>query len=304
VYQQGTLQLGYTWSGFAASVSVALIAALMLAGYLHRFASLRPMDRLTLTGLRMAWVALLVLALCQPLLVVTVPETLRGDVVVLLDDSQSMRIDDASGEARGVTLQRLFAPGSGEVSQALAEKFPLHHVAFGLTAESVDAGIQLEFDSPRSDVANALRHARTQLQETTLGAVILVSDGGADPGTALQGELLAYRAAGIPVHTVGVSGTRFEQDLEVTAVSVPPRVFPGDMLHAEVTLRQRGAAGRTITLQTTEEGILLDRQSLVVPATDSFTVPIVAGPLTAMRWCKWHPIECGFCTSKANHGSK
>ena len=279
-YQHGTVQLGYTWIGYAAAVAVALIAALVLAGYLHRFASLRPLDRLALTGLRAAWVALLVLTLCQPLLVVTVPVTLRGDVVVLLDDSQSMRIRDTAGEGRGVTLQRLFAPGSGEVSQALAEKFPLHHVAFGLTAERIDAGTELEFASPRSDVANALRHARTQLQEATLVAVILVGDGGTEPGSALQGELLAYRAAGIPVHAVGIGAARFERDLEVTAVSLPPRVFPGDMLHAEVTLRQRGAAGRQITLQSADEGVLLDRQSIVVPATDSFTVPIVAGPLT------------------------
>jgi uncharacterized membrane protein len=280
LYQQGTLQLGYTWIGYAAAATVTLIAALALAGYLHRFASLRLVDRLALTSLRAAWIVLLVLALCQPLLVVTVPVTLRGDVVVLLDDSQSMRIGNSAGEGRSVTLQRLFAPGSGEVSQALAEKFPLHHVAFGLTVERVDAGTQLEFDSPRSDVANALRHARTQLQETTLGAVILVSDGGAEPGTELQGELLAYRAAGIPVHVVGVGAARFERDLEVAAVSLPTRLFPGDMLHAEVTFRQRGAAGRQITLQTAEEGVLLDRQSIVVPATDSFTVPIVAGPLT------------------------
>ncbi|MDH3715216.1 MAG: glutamine amidotransferase [Gammaproteobacteria bacterium] len=280
LYQQGTLLLGYTWIGYALTVAAALVAALALAGYLHRFASLRPADRLLLTGLRSAWVALLVLALCQPLLLVTVPVTLRGDVVVLLDDSQSMRIDDAAGDGRGATLQRLFAPDNGEVSLALAERFPLHHVAFGLTAQPVDTGASLEFDSPRSDFANALEHARTQLQGTTPGAVVLVSDGGAEPGAALQDEMLAYRAAGIPVHTVGIGAARFDLDLEVTAVSLPPRVFPGDMLNAEVTLRQSGAAGRQVILQTAEEGILLDRQPVVVPATDSFTVPVVVGPMT------------------------
>ncbi|MDH3638307.1 MAG: glutamine amidotransferase [Gammaproteobacteria bacterium] len=277
LYRQGTLQLEYPWTLYAATAGAAAILAVAMAGYFVRTMPLGRVDRFALAGMRGVWVALLVFALFSPALVVTVSQPLRGDVVILLDDSQSMRIADSPGEWRGAALRRLFALDSGELSRALAERFPVHHIGFGLTAQRIHANRGLEFASPRSDIANALNYARTRLQETSLGAVVLVSDGGDEPSAGLQSELLSYRAAGISVHTVGIGAARFAHDVEIAAVSLPRRLFPGDMLHAEVTLRQRGAAGKKTTLQIAEEGILLHREDIVVPATHSFTVPVIAG---------------------------
>ncbi|MDH3452485.1 MAG: hypothetical protein OEN20_08690, partial [Gammaproteobacteria bacterium] len=113
LYRQGTMQLEYTWIAYASAATLAAIVALALAGYLGRTSPLRAAERSLLGCLRGAWVALAVFALCQPVLVVTLPQTLRGDVVVLLDDSQSMRITDTPDASRGATLQRLFAPENG-----------------------------------------------------------------------------------------------------------------------------------------------------------------------------------------------
>ena len=278
VYQQGTLQLEYSWLAYALVAAAAGVLAAALAGYL-RAMPLRFTERSLLAGLRVAWVALLVFALCQPVLVVTLPQTLQGDVVILLDDSQSMRISDTSDGSRGATLNRLFAPDKGAVSRELAKRFPVHHVAFGLDARRMGTEAVLSFASARSDIANALNHVRTRLQDATPGALVLVGDGG-DQGTRLQSELLALRAAGVPVHTVGIGSARFERDLELTSVSVPPRLFPGDMLHAEVTFRQQGTAGQEVMLQIAEQGVVLHRQSFTVPAPRSFTVPVVVGPIT------------------------
>ena len=281
LYRQGTVQLEYGWMAYALAGTLAVLAALTLAQYLSRSLPLRRTDRLILAGLRTAWVATLVLMLFAPVLTVTVAQTLRGDVVLLLDDSQSMRIADAAGMTRGTRLRELFAPGGGELSRALEQRFTVHHVGFGLNAGRIARNSVLTFAAPRSDLADALEHARTRLRGATLGAVVLVSDGGAALSDDLQSELLAYQAAGIAVHTVGIGAPRFSNDVELATVSVPERLFPGDLLRAEVTLRQRGAAGRQLSLQVTEEGVLLHRQAFEVPRTHSFTLPVTVAPLKA-----------------------
>ena len=112
-------KLGLTWSGYQYLLAVAAVVMLLLwvAGY-------RRLHRGTLVfAPRVLLVAVMMLSMAQPFLVVEVPEPVAGHIAILLDDSLSMRIRDASGTSRGDRLAALFAAGPESLAGKLEEKF-------------------------------------------------------------------------------------------------------------------------------------------------------------------------------------
>ena len=59
----------------------------------------RPRDRVILTALRLAVLALVLFCLFRPTLIVRAAVNQQNVVAVLLDDSRSMQIPDVGGEA-------------------------------------------------------------------------------------------------------------------------------------------------------------------------------------------------------------
>ena len=274
LFGRGSVQIGHSWIAYALLASAAAVTGVAAARYFSVSTPLSKADRSILAGLRAAWIAILVLILFSPVLVVTVPRPQSGEVVVLHDDSLSMRLPADSDTSRSATLQRLLAPESGEVSRQLRERFTVQHVAFGVQTRALDGSEPPAANAPRSDIAAALRHARTRDHSAPLAGVVLASDGGAPLDAALHDELLKYRAAGIPVHTIGIGSAGNDYDLELTGVSLPPRLFPGDTLRSDVTVRHRGAGGQEVMLEISAEGVLLERMAVTVPEAEMFTVPI------------------------------
>src|SRR5688572_2793474 len=94
VFQQGEFRFDLS---FGSIVAVVLAAALMaVAGFTYRTVRSkgRLRDRLALTALRMAALAVVLFCLCRPTLVVRAAVPQQNVVAVLLDDSKSMQIPD------------------------------------------------------------------------------------------------------------------------------------------------------------------------------------------------------------------
>ena len=269
-YQRGTLVLRWSWPVLVLAASLAALTALFLAGYLRPGFSGRG-RAVALGALRAAWVAPLTVLLFAPALVVGVAQSQRGDIAVLLDDSQSMRIGPANA-TRADTLNALFAPGKGTVAEVLAGRFALQFARYSQSAAALDETQALRFDGARSNPAAALRLARTGLANGNIAAAVLVTDGGNGDAAALRRELLAWRSAGLPVYTVGLGERRFARDLELVSVALPTQVLAGDRIEPRIVVQQRGLAGSEARLQVTSGGLLVHQESITVPAAERFAV--------------------------------
>ena len=109
VFQQGEFRFDLTGASFFAA-AVALAAA-GLAVFTYRRVQVtqgRPRDRVILTAIRLAVLAVLLFCLLRPTLVVRAAVNQQNVVAVLLDDSSSMQIPDAGGKTRGQWVQDEF----------------------------------------------------------------------------------------------------------------------------------------------------------------------------------------------------
>ncbi|MCP5156100.1 MAG: hypothetical protein H6983_18155 [Ectothiorhodospiraceae bacterium] len=260
LYARGVIELGWGWGTWLAATLVVAVGL----GWWLRGLGRRRRDRVVIGLLRAGLVALVLLALARPVLVVPSPRAVQGQVVVLLDDSRSMGIADVDGAPRARLVTEQLAPGAGAVARALEARFDTRYVRYAVDAVPMDDATELRFDGPGSDLAVALERART-LVGAAPAAVVVVGDGGHDGTGRIDDAVLALRAAGVAVYTVGVGAERHALDLELAAVHLPRSVLVEDTVEALVTVRHRGLAGRSARLVVEDGGVLLAEQALTLP---------------------------------------
>ena len=122
VFEKGRLAFA---AGPATYVVIAIALAIGLPT-LFAYARLRmrggPRDRAVLMALRLAALALVVLAFMHPVLIVSEAVPQRNVVGVLVDDSKSMRIADLDGKARADAVRHLLGGRDSSLYAARSEE--------------------------------------------------------------------------------------------------------------------------------------------------------------------------------------
>lgn len=278
VFSNGRFAIGAPGPLLAVLIVIAVIAVAAIASYARagtRSAPLARRDRIILGALRFAVVATIVLCLSRPRLLLSEAVPQRNYVGVLLDDSRSMQIADVDGAARSAFVRQAFDSASGEVMRALAERFRVRSYRFSRDAERVSGAAELRFGGNETRVGDALEQAREALGSVPLAGLVVVTDGADNARTPMAERLLALRAHGVPVYTVGIGRERFEKDIEVRRVDAPRRAMKGSSVVIDVLVAQQGFAGLSVPVLVEDEGRIVGRQEVRLPAgRDAATVRV------------------------------
>src|SRR5688572_28486513 len=123
-FSRGTVQFYPTAGSIVATVVVAILAIVAVMTYRRvRVNEARQRDRIILTTLRVAALAVVLFCLFRPTLVVRAAVPQRNVVAVLMDDSRSMQIPDWEGKARAEFIRREFGDVSGPLMKSLSDRF-------------------------------------------------------------------------------------------------------------------------------------------------------------------------------------
>jgi uncharacterized membrane protein len=258
VYAKGELAFLTPWPVAAAGAIALLLALPALLSYRRAGGRTRPAERVLLSCLRGAALALLFLCLLRPALLLATVVPQQSFVGVLIDDSRSLAIEDGGGKPRSAFVSEQLADEGGPLRRALEDRFKLRLFRFAGTSERIARVRELGFAGGATDVVQALRHAQQELQSVPLSGIVLVSDGSDNASGPLSETLLGLRARGIPVYTVGLGRERFQKDVEVVRVEAPPSVLKGTSLVAGVTLQAR--------LLVEDQGRVVHTQDVELPA--------------------------------------
>ncbi len=255
-------------------VLVLALAAATAAAYLKRRPDAGGRRTGALAGLRLLSLGVLAFALLRPVLRVSTAAPGENFLAVLIDDSRSMGLAD--GElSRGARALELFGgPSAAEPSELVArlkERFTLRTYRFSDRTRRVDAARPLDFDGRTTDLAAALGRVRQDLAGVPLAGAVLVTDGAHNAGRraaagdadSLDEELLQLASRGIPVYAVGLGEERFRRDLELSRLEAPERVLEGSAFAVDVTLRQQGHGGETVSLNVEREGVIVAAREVV-----------------------------------------
>jgi len=273
-FSEGSLILALPWWQMALALPLIFVAVLLLLGYLRIRGGLGARDLLAVSLLRSLAIAVALFCLSRPLLEVSATVPQPGVVGILLDNSISMRLAD-DGSPRHAFVDRRFDTENGDLLRALRERFDTRLFRFGAATEPLDGIGQLDYGDGASDLGEALGFVREALDGEPLAGIVVVSDGAASSPARLESELLALRAAGMPVYPIGIGRERYTRDIELSEVNLPHRVLRGSRLQAVVTVRQSGYDGSELELRIEDDARILHKQQIRLDgATQQFQVPL------------------------------
>lgn len=251
-------------------VLVLLPLAGLVAWTAYSSESISRLARGFLVGLRLSALGLLLLILFRPVFVQRSEEVRPAEVLVLMDDSASMRRQDAYMGDEAVrealrpwqtdsledTSRLALAQNAMErgLAPRLAEgEYETRFVRFAEDSSALASVQDLTGRGHATHLGDALRQSLAQGRGRHITDIVVISDGRSNGGRSPLDAARAAGAAGIPVHTVVVGDTRRERNVFVELADVPSDVLEGDEIAITVRVAGRGTDPETNTTVTLEE---------------------------------------------------
>jgi len=241
-------------------VLLVLPACAALAWLVYARESVSPRARTLLATLRFASLLLLLAVVFRPVFVSRREEIRPAEVLVLVDDSASMRRVDAYAadpETRRLLSEFSDRPAEEstrlELASAAVRKKLLPTLAergyvarlhrFSDRLDPLDDPATLAGRGSSTHVGSAIVSAISGQRGRNVTEVVVVTDGRSNGGTQPLEAARAAASAGIPVHTLVVGDTHPERNLIVEIAEAPPSVLEGDEIEFTARVLARGTQG-------------------------------------------------------------
>ena len=254
-------------------------------------------SRFLLSVIRSALISLLLLALFQPILYLERELTKESYLVVLVDDSLSMKLKDkytedaqyeALGKIAGLVRNGRLAPADRDrlremsrldlVNMALKNPelrildqlkdryiFKAYSFSKGIAKDpQLGAMVPDEKEGTETAIGTAIDSVLRELHGQPIAAMVVITDGRSNAGTdpADVCAQLADRGTRIPIYTVGVGNPLPPKDIAFSKLEAPEVAVAGDFVEFKFTVTSKGFPGEIIQVSTTEH------DQSVAPMTD------------------------------------
>ena len=223
--------------------------AILVAWLAYRSVALAPGRRWTLSALRFAVLAWLVVCLMRPV-GASEPSTRDAVVPILVDASRSMALADADGARR---IDRARALVEDDLLPELSQRFHTDVLRFGERIAPVEPAALAATDR-RTELGAALAAVRDRYRGRVVAGIVLVSDGGDNGGL----DAGAAAAAGPPILAMGVGARTIPKDREVVSVTAAESVLSDATVDVAVSAVAHGYGAAPIELRLLENGRPID----------------------------------------------
>jgi uncharacterized membrane protein len=261
-FDRGSLILALPWWQFALLPLAILVLGFIALGYFRVGGRLEIRHRGFIALLRSLAISLIIFSLSRPLLEVSAHVPQPNLVGILIDNSISMRIEDFAEGPRSDFISQRLDPANGNLLRSLRESFDTKLFKFGADTQLLTDINALDYGDGDSDLNKALNVVQESLKAEPLSGLVVISDGAIASSKKLDTTLLSLRAAGIPVHSIGVGQSQYNRDIEVTRINLPKKVLKGSRIVADVSINQQGYDGLTAELLVEDDSRILHKQKI------------------------------------------
>jgi uncharacterized membrane protein len=260
IFHKGQFVFLTPWPLWLLPIFILAVAGALFWHVRRHHGMLSGLRPIAIWGLEACMVALILFLLWHPALSIATLKPQQNVVAVLVDDSKSMSINDATGTREAAAKAML----DGGLLKSLGDKFQVRLYRFGKDPERIQKTDQLAGTATASRIGDTLERVMAESSSLPLGAIVLLSDGADNSGGIDLQTIAAIRRQRIPVHTIGFGRERPEKDVEITDVVVPARALPQSKLTAVVSLVGYGFAGSKAKLSVRENGKVLASQDVTI----------------------------------------
>ena len=269
---------------------LVVLFAVLLAVFIY-FVYVKPHTRIAksktviLALLRATLIMLVMFMLLKPVVVVSSVVPRSSYVALAIDDSLSMKLQDAPGRATRLEYVKqmlLSSQGSGRRSfiSSLDEKFKTNLYGFSSDLVGVTDGNSLFGEGKTTDIAGALDEIAKRASGMPLSAIVLATDGAANVSRDLSATLRELRARDVPVFAIGVGETSKPVDAELTRVNLPRRVLVGSRANIEAFVSLTGYGATKVLMNIREDGRAIKTEEVSLRGNDTQAVNLEVVPAT------------------------
>ncbi len=286
--------------GLATVVAVALLLLPFLVS--PRVAGLSPSQQRKLLALRLAATLLLLIAWLRPMLISVRSEPLPEKLLVMIDASRSMSVEDSlNGESRWASVRRELEASQPAIARLAArQSIQAYTFTKGIAPLVIDTAGRMalpkEPTGKETALGQSLADLFTEEGSGRLMGVVLLSDGAqrAVPPRDLSPLAVArrLRTEGTPlfVFPLGDRLTADQADLAIEDLGVSDRAFAGTPLSVAARLRVDGFPNRQVEVrllwENAEDGAdVVDRHRIVTrPGVSVYPLDLTHTPTAAGEW--------------------
>ncbi len=264
LFQRGEFLWASGWSGWLLLFVCSLVAA-GLGWFLWKRHSqnLRGTRWIVLAALQALSLWVLLVMLWRPALRVTALKAQQNIVAVVVDDSRSMQLKDASGEARIAAVK---AQLNGGLLDKLRGRFQVRLYRAGASLERIQNLESVNGGQAVTRLGEAMRQMMDESASLPIGAVVLFTDGSDNAGGLDADTLSEIRRRRIPIHTVGYGAEKLGKDIEIVDVDVPQRALSDSRISAAVTVKNSGLEGQKAKLTIEADGKIVASRDVTLAA--------------------------------------
>lgn len=264
LFQRGEFLWASGWSGWLL-LALCLAVAAGLGWFLWKRHSqnLRGTRWIALAALQALSLWVLLVMLWRPALRVTALKAQQNIVAVVVDDSRSMQLKDAEGEARIAAVK---AQLNGGLLDKLRGRFQVRLYRAGASLERIQNLESVNGGQPVTRLGEAMRQMMDESSSLPIGAVVVFTDGSDNAGGMDADTLSEIRRRRIPIHTVGYGAEKLGKDIEIVDVDVPQRALSDSRISAAVTIKNSGLEGQKAKLTIEADGKIVASRDVTLAA--------------------------------------
>jgi uncharacterized membrane protein len=246
-------------------VAVVLCIATVLVFYHSVFRYLGTGRVTLLVALRSLAILVLLALLFRPVLAVIPLGGRNPLLIMLIDASKSMSIQDARNAPS--RYEDVIQTCQSEMPR-VEKRFDVRYFVFDSTLRAADGLDDLITRQPEGDATNlvlAIQEALARHPNQDLFALCLLTDGNHNgPGDPIA----SARTLGPPLYTIGVGTEEMRsdklQDISIAAVDAPEETVANNVCRIRAHIAAEGLANRTVEVLLKDGPQQLDRQTLVL----------------------------------------
>lgn len=233
---------------------------LIFLGIFYYWKTIPPLSRyrsILLSVIRSTILVIVLFLLLYPVLQTIFEKKELPKIAVLLDNSESMQIQDKYG-MRGDSLNYLLniLLSSGDTDSLKYQIFK-----FGKSLQTLHSD-SLMFNEENTNLSSALIDVQDSLADQNLQAIILVSDGQYTLGSNPLNNL---NKISIPVFTAAVGDSSPHKDLKISEIRVNRVAYQGEEISIKVSLMQEGYERGKIMVRLNEGPKQVEARTIELP---------------------------------------
>lgn len=263
VFREGQIALKH-WPSLVALVGTASFLLFTLwFGYQKTTLQIGSLLKKSLIILKFTAIGLLLFALLEPIVTVSKIIPRKSSLVLLVDVSRSMSIQDATDRSSRMAFVANLLGDSKHpgLLDRLETNFRMQTYAFSSDVENLRNSGNRSAQGEATNLAKALNFAAELGAQGAVAGVLVLTDG-ADNGDEDPLEAAdILRNKKIPIYAVGI-GREKSEDIEVSKVAANHSVIENSVVEISALVGNNAVDSREIRLELREEGTIVKQQSV------------------------------------------